>query len=131
MYTKEVADHIANPRNAGELTNPSGIGDVINEVCNDRIRLTLNVTDGVITEAKFKASGCPPTIAAASVLTELIWGRTIEYAQRLTRSDIISALGRLPSAKMHCGVLAIEALQAALAYGKQPNRNADGFQSMA
>ena len=118
MYSKEVADHISNPRNAGELIDPSGIGDVTNEVCDDRIRLTLNVADGVITEAKFKASGCPPTIAAASVLTGLICGRTIEDAQRLTRNDVINALGRLPSTKMHCGVLAIEALRAALERSK-------------
>ena len=118
MYTKEVADHISNPRNAGELNNPSGIGDVTNEECNDRIRLTVNVADGLITEARFKASGCPPTIAAASVLTTLITGLTVEEAQRSTRRDIINALGRLPSAKMHCGVLAIAALRAALAFGK-------------
>ena len=118
MYTKEVADHIANPRNAGELSNPSGVGDVTNEVCNDRIRLTVNIADGVITEARFKASGCPPTIAAASILTTLITGLTVEQAELLTRRDIINALGRLPSAKMHCGVLAIEALRAALEFGK-------------
>ena len=61
MYSNEVADHIANPRNAGELSNPSGIGDVANEVCNDRIKLTLKAVGGLITVARFKASGCPPT----------------------------------------------------------------------
>ena len=114
MYSKEVADHIANPRNAGELSNPEGIGDVTNEVCNDRIRLTLNVVDGLITEAGFKASGCPPTIAAASVLTTLIVGSSLERAERLSRDDIIKALGRLPSTKVHCAALSIEALRAAL-----------------
>ena len=116
MYSKQVADHIANPRNAGELSNPGGIGDVTNEVCNDRIRLTLNTAEGLITEVRFKASGCPPTIAAASVLTELISGRSIAEAERLTRDDIASALGRLPPTKLHCSVLAIEALRAALEY---------------
>lgn len=114
MYSKEVQDHLANPRNAGELIEPSGIGDVTNEVCNDRIRLTIKVVDDVITDAKFKASGCPPTVAAASVLTTLLIGQELAHAARLSRGDIISALVRLPPTKTHSAVLAIEALQAAL-----------------
>ena len=114
MYSKQVADHIANPRNSGELSNPSGIGDVTNEACNDRIRLTINAADGLITEARFKASGCPPTIAAASVLTTLISHSSYEQARLLSREDIVGALGRLPPAKMHCAVLAIDALRSAL-----------------
>jgi len=114
MYSDEVKDHLANPRNAGELLDPSGIGDVTNEVCNDQIRLTINIVDRVITDAKFKASGCPPTLAAASVLTTLLIGKELDHAARLSRNDIISALVRLPPAKAHSAVLAIEALQAAL-----------------
>ena len=114
MYTKEVEDHLANPRNAGELIEASVTGDVVNQVCNDRIRLTLHIVDGVITDAKFKASGCPPTVAAASVLTTLIIGQEIERAARLSRNDVIAALVRLPPAKIHSAVLAIEALQGAL-----------------
>jgi len=114
MYTPQVADHIAHPRNVGELENPSGVGDVTNEVCLDRIKLTI-VVDGVrLINAKVKAQGCPPTIAAASVLTELIIGRSLAEAQSLTRKDVVESLGRLPAAKMHSASLAIDALRAAI-----------------
>jgi nitrogen fixation NifU-like protein len=114
MYSPQVAEHIANPRNVGELDQPSGIGDVTNEVCLDRIRLTIRIEDQKLVEAKVKASGCPPTIAAASVLTELIIGRSIQELSLLTRKDVIDALGHLPPAKSHCAVLAIDALRAAI-----------------
>lgn len=114
MYSKQVADHIANPRNVGELADPSGVGDVVNEVCQDRIRLTIKIEVGVLSQARFKASGCPPTLAAASVLTELIAGRSVSEVRALSRNDIIGALGRLPAAKLHCAVLAIDALRQAL-----------------
>jgi NifU-like protein involved in Fe-S cluster formation len=114
MYSKEVNEHIANPRNVGDVENPSGVGDVTNQVCLDRIRLSIKVDNGILTEAKFKANGCPPTMAAASVLTELITGRSVKEAALMERTDIVSVLGRLPPAKMHCAMLAIDALQAAL-----------------
>lgn len=114
MYSVQIADHIANPRNVGELENPSGIGDVTNEVCLDRIRLTVRVEGERIIDAKVKATGCPPTIAAASVLTELIIGRSFEELQSLTRKDVVNALGHLPPAKTHCAVLAIDALRTAI-----------------
>jgi len=114
MYSAEIAEHIANPRNAGELDRPSGIGDVTNEVCLDRIRLTVRIEGETLVDAKVKASGCPPTIAAASVLTELIIGRSIQELSLLTRKDVIDALGHLPPAKSHCAVLAIDALLAAI-----------------
>jgi NifU-like protein involved in Fe-S cluster formation len=113
MYTRQVADHIANPRNVGEIEEPSGVGDVTNEVCLDRIKLTIRVEGETLVEARVKARGCPPTIAAASALTELITGRTMSEISRLTREDIVRSLGRLPSAKKHCAVLAIDALRAA------------------
>ena len=114
MYSAIVAEHIANPRNVGELVNPSGLGDVTNEVCLDRIRLTVRFEGETLIEAKVKASGCPPTIAAASVLTELIIGRRVRDVQSLTREDVVNALGHLPPAKSHCVVLAIDALRAAM-----------------
>ncbi|HYP29775.1 MAG TPA: iron-sulfur cluster assembly scaffold protein [Blastocatellia bacterium] len=114
MYSKQVAEHIANPRNVGELESPSGVGDVINEVCMDRIRLTVRVDGGRLSEAKVRAQGCPPTIAAASVLTELITGRPVSELQTLGRADITDALGHLPPAKKHCAALALEALREAL-----------------
>ncbi|HKF57377.1 MAG TPA: iron-sulfur cluster assembly scaffold protein [Blastocatellia bacterium] len=114
MYSSKVADHIANPRNVGELDDPSGVGDVVNEVCQDRIRLSIRIEGGTLAAARVRASGCPPTLAAASVLTELIIGRQISEVQLLGRTDITSALGRLPAAKAHCAVLAIDALRNAL-----------------
>jgi NifU-like protein involved in Fe-S cluster formation len=119
MYSKQVADHIANPRNVGEVTDPTGVGDVTNQVCMDRIKLSIKVTGGILTEAKFKANGCPPTIAAASMLTELIVGHPVARAQSLSRADITTALGRLPAAKTHCAMLAIDALEMALQHAKQ------------
>ena len=114
MNSPQVAEHIANPRNVGELDNPTGVGDVTNEVCMDRIRLTVRVDAGRVADAKVQARGCPPTIASASALTELIIGRSLDELQSLTRKDIVDALGRLPVAKMHCASLAIEALRAAI-----------------
>jgi len=114
MYTPQVAEHIANPRNVGELDRPTGVGDVTNEVCFDRIKLTVLVEGEKLIDAKVKASGCPPTIAAASVLTELIIGRTIVDLKAMTRRDVTEALGHLPPAKTHCAVLAIEALRTAI-----------------
>lgn len=114
MYSTQVAEHIANPRNVGELDNPSGVGDVTNEVCMDRIRLTVRVEAGRVSDARVRAHGCPPTIAAASALTELIVGRSLDELQSFTRKDVVDALGRLPAAKMHCANLAIEALRGAI-----------------
>jgi len=114
MYTPKVAEHISNPRNIGEIENPDATGDVVNQVCLDRIKLTIRIRDGVLIDARVQASGCPPTIAAASVLTELIIGKEIAEAGRLTRADIIESLGHLPPAKAHCAVLAIDALRTAI-----------------
>lgn len=114
MYSAQLAEHISNPRNVGELEDPSGVGDVTNQVCLDRIRLTVRVEAGMLTEARVRASGCPPTIAAASVLTELIIGRSLEELRSLARKDIANALGHLPPAKSHCSALAIEALRSAI-----------------
>jgi nitrogen fixation NifU-like protein len=114
MYSAQIADHIANPRNVGELENATGVGDVTNEVCLDRIKLTVRIERNTIADAKVKASGCPPTIAAASVLTELIVGKSIDEVRLFTRKDVVDALGHLPPAKSHCAALAIDALRAAI-----------------
>jgi NifU-like protein involved in Fe-S cluster formation len=119
MYSPEIADHIANPRNVGEVENPSGTGDVTNEACMDRLRLTIRVEGDTLIEAKVQAKGCPPTIAAASALTELIKGRRVSELEQMSRKDVVDALGRLPSTKMHCAVLAIEALRAAICDSKR------------
>lgn len=114
MYSAQISDHLANPRNVGELEQPTGIGDVTNEVCLDRIKLSVRIERNRVADAKVKASGCPPTIAAASVLTELIIGKFIDEVRSLTRKDIADALGHLPPAKSHCSALAIDALRAAI-----------------
>lgn len=123
MYSLQVTDHLANPRNIGEIKDASGVGDVTNEVCLDRIRLTIRVEYSILTEAKVKAQGCPPTIASASALTELIKGRPLAEVELLDRGDITRALGRLPATKMHCAVLAIDALREAIKDYR--NRSAD------
>lgn len=114
MYSKQVAEHIANPRNVGELESASGVGDVTNEVCRDRIRLTIKVEGDRLVDARVQAHGCPPTIAAASALTELIIGRSLAELESLNRKSVTAALGHLPATKLHCAALAIEALRAAV-----------------
>jgi len=122
MYSKQVAEHIAHPRNIGELDSPSAVGDVVNEACMDRLRLTLRIDGGRVAEARVKVQGCPPTIAAASVLTELLVGRSIREAELLQRKDVAEALGHLPPAKKHCAALAIDAVRAALQDYAEKNR---------
>ncbi|MEW6130504.1 MAG: iron-sulfur cluster assembly scaffold protein [Acidobacteriota bacterium] len=114
MYSQTVAEHIANPRNVGEIASPSGKGDVTNEACLDRILLTIKIEDTKIIDAKVKARGCPPTIAAASMLTQLIIGKSVIEAEDLTRNDLELALEFLPSTKKHCSLLAIDALRTAI-----------------
>ena len=113
-YTSTFNDHIANPRNVGELPEANATGEETNPICGDRMRLSLQVREGRIEAAGFLAYGCPPTLVCGSILTEMITGKTIEEASRLTRMDLIEALGGLPSRKQHAAALAIETLRAAL-----------------
>jgi NifU-like protein involved in Fe-S cluster formation len=122
LYSSTFKDHIANPRNAGELANANAIGEETNPVCGDRLRLSLRVSGGRIQAASFLAYGCPPTLVCGSLLTELISGKTIEEAADLTRKDLLEALGGLPLRKHHAAALAIETLRAALqSCGGKPN----------
>jgi nitrogen fixation NifU-like protein len=107
-------EHFANPRNVGEIENPSGVGDVGNPVCGDIMRMYIRVEDGIITDAKFKTFGCGAAIATSSMATELIKGKTIEEALKITNRVVAEALGGLPPIKMHCSVLAEQALRAAI-----------------
>lgn len=113
-YTETLKEHLANPRNAGELDGADAIAEQTNPVCGDRLRLSLRVSDGVVIEARFLAYGCPPTLACGSALTTLILGKKIEEAAELTRLDLTQSLGGLPKRKGHAAALAIETLHAAL-----------------
>jgi len=114
-YSPIVLDHFNNPRNAGELEDPDGIGVRTNPVCGDTMRLMIRVADGRIAEARWKTIGCPAAIATSSIATELVAGKTLDEVHGLTREQIAAAAGGLPKSKLHCSVLAADALRAAIA----------------
>lgn len=114
-YSATFKDHLAHPRNVGELPEATVVAEQNNPVCGDRLRLSLIVRDDRIEAVRYLAYGCPPTLACGSVLTELIAGRTTEEAKRLTRNDLLDALGGLPARKHHAAALAIETLAKVLA----------------
>ena len=113
-YSAKFKEYLAHPRNAGELPEANAIADETNPICGDRLRLSLIIKDDRIETARYLAYGCPPTLVCGSVLTELISGKTIEEAKKLTRADLLDAIGGLPSRKHHAAALAIETLNAAL-----------------
>ncbi len=113
-YSSKVMDHFRNPRNVGEMENPDGVGHVGNPVCGDIMELYIKVKDGIITDAKFKTFGCGAAIATSSISTELIKGKKLEDALKLTNAAVAEALGGLPKVKMHCSVLAEQALKKAI-----------------
>ncbi len=115
MYTSAVLDHFQNPRNTGELGNPSGYADVSNPVCGDILRLAIRVVGGRIVETRFRAKGCVSAVAASSILTELMLGKTPAQARHISAETISEALGGLPSATYHASQLAADALRAVLA----------------
>ena len=114
MYTKKVIDHYTNPRNVGEIKEASGIGQVGNPVCGDIMKMYLKIEDNVIVDVKFKTFGCGAAIATSSVSTELIKGKTVEDALRLTNKEVVDSLDGLPPIKLHCSVLAEEAIRSAI-----------------
>ena len=114
-YSSKFKDHLAHPRNAGELPDANAIADEKNPVCGDRLRLSLIVKNDRIEAVRYLAYGCPPTLVCGSVLTELIDGKSIAEVTNLTRTDLVNAVGGLPSRKHHAAALAIETLHAALA----------------
>ena len=113
-YSETFKDHLANPRNAGEDGDADAVAEEVNPACGDRLKLSLRVRGGRIEAARFLAYGCPPTLACGSALAEMLEGKTVEEAARLTRQDITRAAGGLPARKQHAAALAVETLHAAL-----------------
>ncbi len=114
LYSDKVMDHFANPRNVGEIENADGVGEVGNAKCGDIMRMYLKIDGDIITDVKFKTFGCGAAVATSSMATELIKGKKIEDAMNLTNKAVVEALDGLPAVKLHCSVLAEEAIKAAL-----------------
>ncbi|MCX5692388.1 MAG: Fe-S cluster assembly scaffold protein NifU [Candidatus Omnitrophica bacterium] len=114
QYSEKVMEHFKNPKNVGEIPDANGIGNVGNPICGDIMRLYIKVKDGKILDAKFKTFGCGAAIATSSMITELVKGKTIDEALKISNSAVAEALGGLPKIKMHCSVLAEEALKSAI-----------------
>ena len=113
-YTQQVMDHFMNPRNMGEMEDASGVGTVGNAKCGDIMRIYIKVEDDVITDVKFKTFGCGAAIATSSKATEMVMGKTIDEALKITNKMVMDELGGLPEVKIHCSVLAEEALHEAI-----------------
>ena len=114
LYSEKVLDHFSNPRNVGEIENADGVGEVGNAKCGDIMKMYIKVDDGIISDVKFKTFGCGAAVATSSMATELIKGKSIDEALKLTNSAVVEALEGLPPAKLHCSVLAEEAVKAAV-----------------
>ena len=114
MYSEKVMDHFSNPRNVGEIENASGSGTVGNAKCGDIMKMDILVEDGIITDVKFKTFGCGAAIATSSMATEMVKGKSIDEALQLTNQAVAEALDGLPPVKMHCSMLAEQAIHAAI-----------------
>ncbi len=115
VYSDKVIDHFTNPRNVGEIENPSGVGTVGNAKCGDIMRIFLDIDeDGIIRDCKFKTFGCGAAVATSSMATEMVKGKSVQEALRLTNKAVMEALDGLPQVKIHCSLLAEEAVHAAL-----------------
>lgn len=131
MYSEKVMEHFQNPRNVGEILDADGVGEVGNAKCGDIMKMYLKIEDGVIEDVKFKTFGCGSAIASSSMATELIKGKTIEDAMNLTNRAVAEALDGLPPVKMHCSVLAEQAIKSALLdYSKKNNVHIDGLEDI-
>jgi nitrogen fixation NifU-like protein len=123
VYSEKVMEHFKNPRNVGDMDNPDGTGHVGNPVCGDIMELYIKVKDNIITDAMFKTFGCGAAIATSSMVTELVKGKSIDEALKISNSAVAEALGGLPPVKMHCSVLAEEALKSAIDDYKSKQKN--------
>lgn len=115
MYSDKVWDHFSNPRNVGEIENADGIGEVGNAKCGDIMKMYLKIENNIITDVKFKTFGCGAAIATSSMATEMIKGKPVDAALKLTNKAVVEALDGLPPVKVHCSVLAEQAIKSALA----------------
>lgn len=122
MYSEKVMEHFTNPHNVGEMADANAVGEVGNARCGDIMRMYLKIEDDVVKDASFKTFGCCAAIASSSVATDLIKGKTLDEALRLKNSDVVEALDGLPAVKVHCSVLAEEAIRQAIEnYRKDPH----------
>ncbi len=130
MYSEKVMDHFNHPRNVGEIENPSGVGTVGNAKCGDIMRMYFDIDEqGVIRDAKFKTFGCGAAVATSSMATELVKGKTVQEALTVTNKAVMEALDGLPPAKVHCSLLAEEAIHAALwDYARKQGIEIEGLQ---
>lgn len=130
MYSEKVMDHFSNPRNVGEIENPSGVGTVGNAKCGDIMRMYLDIDENqVIQECKFKTFGCGAAVATSSMATELVKGKTVKEALQITNKAVMEALDGLPPVKVHCSLLAEEAIHAALwDYANKHNITIEGLE---
>jgi nitrogen fixation NifU-like protein len=130
LYSNKVMDHFKNPRNVGEIENPDGVGHVGNPVCGDIMELYIKVKDGIIVDAKFKTFGCGAAIATSSMVTEIVKGKSLKEALKISNKTVAEALDGLPAVKMHCSVLAEEALKLAIEnYLSKSNKKRDSNKS--
>ena len=126
-YSDKVIDHYTNPRNVGKIDDASGIGEVGNPVCGDIMKMFIKVENNIITDVKFKTFGCGAAIATSSVSTEMIKGKTLEEALELKNVDVVKSLDGLPPVKLHCSVLAEEAIHEAIAdYYRKEGKMSEG-----
>ena len=114
LYSEKVMDHFRNPRNVGEIENADGVGEVGNAKCGDIMKMYLKIDDGIISDVKFETFGCGSAIATSSIATEMIKGKPVDEALQLTNKAVVEALDGLPAHKIHCSVLAEEAVRAAV-----------------
>ncbi len=114
LYSEKVFDHFSNPRNVGEIEDANGIGEVGNARCGDIMKMYLKIEDGIIKDVKFKTVGCGAAIATSSMATEMIKGKPLDEALKLTNQAVVEALDGLPAVKIHCSVLAEQAVKAAI-----------------
>lgn len=123
LYSEKVMKHFLEPQNSGTMENADGVGEVGNAKCGDIMKIYLKIDENIITDVKFETFGCASAIASTSMATEMIKGKTVDEAAKLTNKEVVQALGGLPKHKIHCSVLAQEAIAAAIDdYNKKSNK---------